>query len=178
MKYLKYTILSILIVLVLFITYTLTNPTSPFETVSFTKGDLKLEVEYSRPYKKNRLIFGDKNENALVPYNEYWRTGANASTIFSTNKDIQFGDKSLPAGKYRLYTIPNLKIWKININSESSTFFAISEPDYSKDLFSIEIESTEIENSLEQFTIDFVSTNSTQSLRMRWDKVEVLIPIK
>ena len=178
MKYLKYTLFSILIVIVIFVINTLNNPTSPFETVTFTRGDLKLEVEYSRPYKKNRLIFGNKNENALVPFNEYWRTGANSATTFNTNKDIQFGDKDLPAGKYKLYTIPNQQTWKVNINSESSTFFAISEPDYSKDLISIEIESTKNENSLEQFTIDFINTNSTQSLRMRWDKVEVLIPIK
>ena len=177
MRYLKYTILSIIIIIVIFVINTLTNPTSPFETVTFTKGDLKLEVEYSRPYKKNRLIFGNKNEDALVPFNEYWRTGANSATIFSTNKEIKFGDKNLPSGRYRLYTIPNLTTWKININSESSTFFAISEPDYSKDLISIEIESTQNENSLEQFTMDFINTNSTQSLRMRWDKVEVVIPI-
>jgi hypothetical protein len=177
MKYILYIIIGLLVVAGLFIAYTVLHPKSPFDKKSFKKESMQLEVEYSRPYKKGRLIFGNKNDGALVPYNEYWRTGANAATKFSTNQEIQFGDKTLSAGEYRLYTIPNPKIWKVIINEEAGTFFAISEPDYSKDVISIEVESNEIDNSIEQFTIDFLDSDSTISLRMRWDKIEVLIPI-
>ena len=93
-------------------------------------------------------------------------------------KKFNLGDKTLSAGEYRLYTIPNPKIWKVIINEEAGTFFAISEPDYSKDVISIEVESNEIDNSIEQFTIDFLDSDSTISLRMRWDNLEVLVPIK
>ena len=178
MRYILYIIAGLILVAGLYITYTVLNPKSPFDKTSFQKENMKLEIEYSRPYKKGRLIFGNKNDGALVPYNEYWRTGANAATQFSTNQEIQFGDKTLSAGEYRLYTIPNSKIWKVIINEEADTFFAISEPDYSKDVISIEVESNEIDNSIEQFTMDFLDSNSTISLRMRWDNVEVKVPIK
>ena len=178
MKYILYIIIGLLVVAGLFIAYTVLNPKSPFDKKSFQKESMQLEIEYSRPYKKGRLIFGNKNDGALVPYNEYWRTGANAATKFSTNQEIQFGDKTLSAGEYRLYTIPNPKIWKVIINEEAGTFFAISEPNYSKDVISIEVESNEIDNSIEQFTIDFLDSDSTISLRMRWDNLEILVPIK
>ena len=179
MKYLKY---GLIVIILIFLGYALniylSPPLSPLDKVTYNSEDIVLEVEYSRPYKKGRLIFGLKSDDALVPYNEYWRTGANAATQFATNQEIQFGDKTLSAGEYRLYTIPNSKIWKVIINEEADTFFAISEPDYSKDVISIEVESNEIDNSIEQFTIDFLDSDSTISLRMRWDNVEVLVPIK
>ena len=60
-----------------------TKAHSPEDTVSYTDKDLKMEVFYNRPYKKERVIFGN-----LVPYNKVWRTGANEATTFETNKDI------------------------------------------------------------------------------------------
>ena len=98
MKYILYIITGLIVVAGLYIAYTILNPKSPFDKISFQKENMQLEVEYSRPYKKDRLIFGNKNDGALVPYNEYWRTGANAATQFATNQEIQFGDETLSAG--------------------------------------------------------------------------------
>ena len=55
-------ILGILAVVVLFIGYQVykfrtTPPASPKDVAEFTQGDLSLKVDYSRPYKKGRLIF-------------------------------------------------------------------------------------------------------------------------
>ena len=51
---------------------------SPAATVHQTIGLSKVSVEYSRPAKRDRVIFGD-----LVPYGKIWRTGANMRTKFS-----------------------------------------------------------------------------------------------
>ncbi|MDX1719156.1 MAG: DUF2911 domain-containing protein, partial [Salegentibacter mishustinae] len=83
-----------------------TKAHSPEDTVSYTEKDLKMEVFYNRPYKKERDIFGN-----LVPYNEVWRTGANEATTFETNKDIMVDGSLLKAGKYTLWTIPMEKSW-------------------------------------------------------------------
>ncbi len=66
------------------------NPKSPRDTVTLNKEELMLEVDYSRPYKKDRLIFGSKEDGALVPYSNYWRLGANFATTFETNQEISF----------------------------------------------------------------------------------------
>ena len=55
---------------------------SPKDTAKITLNDLDLKVEYNRPSKRDREIFG-----ALVPFDKVWRTGANEATTFQTNKD-------------------------------------------------------------------------------------------
>ena len=77
----------ILLAIVFYIGYLIMNPVSPLEKVTFENNQLTFEVEYSRPFKKGRLIFGNKSDGALVPFGEYWRTGANAATNFSINSE-------------------------------------------------------------------------------------------
>ena len=64
-----------------------TRSHSPSETKAFSHAGLDVKVVYSRPYKKGRLIFGDVNDDALVPNEKYWRLGANEATeITSANR--------------------------------------------------------------------------------------------
>ena len=89
-----------------------TKSFSPEETAFFEEGDLKIEVTYSSPSKKNREIFG-----SLVPFGKVWRTGANEATVFSTSQDIKVGGKTLPKGDYTLFSIPEADSWEIIFNS-------------------------------------------------------------
>ena len=152
------------------------NPKSPRDTVTLTQEDLTLEVDYSRPYKKDRLIFGTEEDGALVPFGVYWRLGANFATTFETNKEISFAGRPLAAGKYRVYAVPEQDHWVITINSEFGSF-GYSEPDYNKDIMSVNIASAQLMNPVEQFTIDFVEGNDSLSLRFRWDTTAVSLPI-
>ena len=86
---------------------------SPKDTVEFKLNDLKLEVFYNRPYKKERKIFG-----ALVPYNEVWRTGANEATTFETNSTLDINGMPLVAGKYTLWTVPKDSTWTVIFNTK------------------------------------------------------------
>ena len=45
-----------------------------------------------------------------------WRTGANEATTFEINKDIKVEGKTLPAGKYALFTIGSPDEWTIIFN--------------------------------------------------------------
>ena len=57
MKKLKYEILIVGIILISGYLYiSLTPPVSPFEVVSYKKDTLQFEVQYSRPFKKDRII--------------------------------------------------------------------------------------------------------------------------
>jgi hypothetical protein len=99
--------------LVVFILRYTTKAHSPEDIAVYNQNDLKLEVFYNRPYKKDREIFGN-----LVPFNEVWRTGANEATTFETNQDILVDGSLLKAGKYTLWTIPMEDSWKIMFNSK------------------------------------------------------------
>ena len=80
---------------------------SPKDTAKITLNDLNLKVEYNRPSKRERDIFG-----ALVPYNKVWRTGANEATTFETNQDLMIDGILLKEGKYTLWTVPMENSWK------------------------------------------------------------------
>jgi len=170
-------IVAILLLVVSYFYYTLfLNPASPKETVAYVKENISLEVVYSRPYKKGRLIFGQDEDGALVPYGTYWRLGANAASTFETLTDIAFAGRMLPAGKYRLYAIPQAYHWTIVLNKEFSAF-GYSEPDYSKDVMRVNVASAKLLTPIEQFSIDILEGNESLTLRMRWDTTAVLIPL-
>jgi tetratricopeptide (TPR) repeat protein len=71
-------------------------------------GLTDVEVDYSRPNKNGRAIFG-----GVVPFDKPWRTGANQSTKIKTSAPVKFGDKEVPAGEYVLYTIPGANEWTL-----------------------------------------------------------------
>ena len=163
---------------VLYISYMIAFPVSPKETVNYSSDNSDFEVVYSRPFKNGRLIFGSEQEGALVPFRNYWRTGANAATTFETSNDILFNNEIVKAGKYRLYTIPNVGTWKVVLNSEADKFLAISEPDYSKDVLVTKVSSNaNLKESLEQFTIDFEKDSTGLKMNLKWDRTLVSIPI-
>ncbi|MDQ2864407.1 MAG: DUF2911 domain-containing protein [Bacteroidota bacterium] len=87
---------------------------SPPATATGTINGATITIDYSSPAVKGRKIWGD-----LVPYNAVWRTGANEATTFTTSKEIKVEGKSLPAGKYSLYTIPGEKEWVFIFNSQT-----------------------------------------------------------
>ncbi|MCY3997775.1 MAG: DUF2911 domain-containing protein, partial [Flavobacteriaceae bacterium] len=81
-------------------------PKSPRGSAIFESDHLKIKVTYYRPYKKERLIFGLEEENALVPYGKYWRLGANFTTKIKFNKMVSFANQTLEKGTYGLYVYP------------------------------------------------------------------------
>src|SRR6478609_2476101 len=81
---------------------------SPADSVSGKIGNANIEINYSSPSVKGRPIWG-----ALVPYGKVWRAGANEATTFQVDKDVKVEGKTLPAGKYALFTIPTEKEWTI-----------------------------------------------------------------
>ncbi|MDO6597655.1 DUF2911 domain-containing protein [Oceanihabitans sp. 2_MG-2023] len=150
---------------------------SPEKTVSFQVEDIKLQVFYNRPSKRDREVFG-----ALVPYNQVWRTGANEATTFETNKPLKIGKDSLPAGKYTIWTIPNDTAWNVMFNSKQYSWGVDMEmkpmrvPEF--DIVNISVPVKKIDTTVEQFTIGFDNSTDNLSLTMAWDNTMVVVPLK
>ena len=81
---------------------------SPHETISAVIDGNRVTLTYGRPYTKDpragtpRKIWG-----ALVPYGQPWRMGADEATTLITQKAIEIGGKTIPAGAYTLYMMPS-----------------------------------------------------------------------
>ncbi len=86
---------------------------SPPATVSQKIGEVMVTINYSQPSVKGRTIGKD-----LEPMTgKVWRTGANDATVFEVDKAVQVEGKSLPQGKYGLFTIANGNDWTIIFNN-------------------------------------------------------------
>lgn len=142
---------------------------SPPDTAKAAISAANISVAYSRPAKRGRAIFGN-----VVPWGQVWRTGANAATVFTTDRDLSFGTTVLPAGKYTLWTLPTPTGAKLIINSETGQWGTDYHAD--KDFARLDLTTTKLSQPIEQFVIGIVSRGSGGVLRMAWDDREYTIP--
>lgn len=159
-----------------------TKSFSPQDTASFSDGNMKLEVEYSRPSKKDRLIFGDQEDGALVPYGEKWRTGANEATEVEFSQDVRINGKELAAGRYSLYTIPADDNWVVAIN-ENTDYWGINlfgeTFDESMDVVRGSAIVSKLDEPQEDFLISFEKEGSGKVLmHFSWDRTRASLPIQ
>ena len=146
------------------------GPMSPADTARSSIGAAKIEVAYSRPSKRGRVIFGGDP----VPWHKVWRTGANAATQFTTSSDLIFGSTLVPAGKYTLWTIPTPTGATLIINSQTGQWG--TDYDASKDFTRVDLTTKTLATPVEQFTIGVVPQGTGGVLRFSWDTTEYSIP--
>src|SRR5688572_21988570 len=95
-----------------------TPAASPLSKVEQKIGLTDVTLEYSRPSKKGRTIYGD-----LVPYDAVWRTGANSATKITSSEDVVFGGANVTKGSYALLSKPGKKTWSFMLYPHNSTNF-------------------------------------------------------
>ncbi len=153
-----------------------TKKASPEVTETYANNGKDITVFYCAPSKKNRPLFG-----SLVPFGEVWRTGANEATTFSTSKDLQIDGKTLPAGKYTLWTIPNKESWTVIWNKKQYgwgvDFSSKAARDPAEDALKVTVPVETTYETIEKFTISFEEKKTLQMV-MAWDETKVAVPIQ
>jgi len=139
---------------------------SPRDTARATIGGAEIWVDYSRPQKRGRVIFGD-----VVQWNTVWRTGANAATQLNTSADLVIGGATVPAGKYTLWTLPTQNGWKVILNKQTGQWG--TEYNEAQDLVRIDAKVETLATPVEQMLIAF----EPGALTVSWDKTRVSVPV-
>src|SRR5688572_23924994 len=145
---------------------------SPRDTTSQTIGSAHLMVDYGRPSKRGREIFG-----SLVPFGAVWRTGANEATHFRTDRDLTIGTVRIPRGTYTLWTIPERTGWTLIINRQTGQWGT----DYDKlqDVGRTAMQVSSLPAVVEKFTIGIEPTrNGSGVLTMSWDTTRASVPLR
>jgi hypothetical protein len=126
-------------------------------------------VDYGRPSKRGRVIFG-----GIIPWNEVWRAGANEATQLITNRNLEIGNNLLPAGRYTLWIIPTPTAWTLIVNNETDQWGT----DYKQsfDRFRIPLTLSTLSPPVEKFTIAIDQAGSEGVIRFRWDTTEASVP--
>ncbi|HEY0369129.1 MAG TPA: DUF2911 domain-containing protein [Chthoniobacterales bacterium] len=132
-------------------------------------GLTDIEVDYSRPNKNNREVFG-----GVVPWDKAWRTGANASTKVRFSDAVKFGDKDVPAGEYALFTIPKTNDWTIILSKNAELPYKEG-----ADVARVTVTPVKLGDEVETFTIGFQDLRIDHAtMFLAWDKTAVPVTIQ
>ena len=150
-----------------------------------------MRVTYGRPYKRGRTnIFGTKESEALVPFGQVWRTGANEATEITVTGDVLVAGQRLAAGTYSLFTTPGPDQWKVHFNSAlgldgTGHFDPVAEKFTPADLPSTEVLAVTVtptalpaDKEVDQLTISFEKTDAGADMVLRWILTEVRVPLE
>lgn len=136
---------------------------SPRDTATAEVAGAHLWVDYGRPSRRGRAIFG-----GVVHWGEVWRTGANAATQFRTDKPLVFGNVVVPAGMYTLWTIPAEQGWTLLVNSQTGQWGTEHNPD--RDVYRIPMSVAHNDTLAERFTIHIAPGDKGGQIHFVWDR--------
>ncbi len=145
---------------------------SPKSVSTQSVGLSEITIEYSRPSKRGRKIFGE-----LLPFSQVWRTGANAATKISFSKPVKVNGQLLEKGSYTLLSYPNKNSWEIKWFNYSSSRWA----NYVKEqpLFTIQVPVNKMVSTIETLDIRLQDiTLNSANLFIEWEKTRVVIPLE
>ncbi|HYL30310.1 MAG TPA: DUF2911 domain-containing protein [Gemmatimonadales bacterium] len=142
---------------------------SPRDTVRATIGNAHLVIDYGRPHKRGREIFG-----GVVPWGEVWRTGANAATGFTTDADLKVGATIIPKGSYTLWSLPSENGAKLIVNSQTGQWGTDYHAD--KDFARVDLAAEALPQPVETFTIAIDPAAGGGVLRLEWDRTRYSLP--
>lgn len=147
---------------------------SPLCTFSQRVGLTDITLNFSRPAVNNRRIFGD-----LVPFDAYWRLGANENTKITISDVMIFGNDTLKPGTYAIFAKPGQESWTIAFYKDFNNWGLPDPWDIKKVVFElkspIQWQSNKTENLM--LGIDEIGNNGAV-LFIAWDNVRVNFSFK
>ena len=132
------------------------------DTARATIGAATFSVDYGRPLARGRTLLGN-----VIGYDRVWRTGANATTQFTTSAPITLAGLSLPAGTYTLWTVPHASRVDLIVNRQTGQWG--TEYDQKQDLGTAPMTSASVDPPVEKFTISIEASDPRRgTLALAW----------
>ncbi|MEJ7692996.1 DUF2911 domain-containing protein [Daejeonella sp.] len=122
------------------------RPSPPAKVSQTLSSGAAISIDYSQPSVKGRSM------EILTPTGKVWRTGANEATVFETSKDVKIEGKTLPAGKYSIYSIPGEKEWTVIFNKTWNQWGTIYKAD--EDVLRVNVKSGKTNKFTEMMTFN------------------------
>lgn len=145
------------------------KPASPHDSTTAVVAGSTIKIKYGSPYVKGRKVLGGE----LVPFDKVWRAGADSATTVTTSKAIKVEGKTLAAGRYAFFVIPDKNgNWTIIFDKNPKQWGAYTYKE-SNDALRVTVKGKTIpkEESL-SYTI------TKTGFALKWDTFEVPVSIK
>ena len=143
---------------------------SPRDTAWGEIGPARLMVDYGRPSRRGRVVFGH-----VVPWGRVWRTGANEATQLTSDTPLLIGGQRIPAGTHSIWTVPRPDGATLILNRRTGQWGTHYEPGL--DLARVEMTRENLTRPVEQFTIAIEASEAGGALRLSWDSTSYLVPV-
>jgi hypothetical protein len=144
---------------------------SPSATLKQRVGLTDIEVNYSRPGLKGRVVVGN-----IDPFGKVWRTGANNATRISFSTPVKLQGSSLDAGTYELFTIPGKDEWTVILQKAGKQWGAYQYKQ-ENDALRVTAKPVVLANPVETFTIDINDIrDESATLNLSW--ADWRVPVK
>ncbi len=148
-----------------------TPSASQMAKLSTTVGLTDISVEYSRPSKSGRKIYGD-----LVPFDAMWRTGANKNSMVTFSDDVMIGGSEVKKGTYAIFTKPGASSWEVYFYTDTENWGVPEKWDNAKVAAKVMVTPVAVPN-VETFTIEVANvTYNDCYLEINWENTS--IPVK
>ena len=145
---------------------------SPTETLKQRIGLTDIEVVYSRPSARGRVMLGGNN-----PYGDVWRTGANSATRVSFSTAVTLQGSNVDAGTYELFTIPGKDEWTVILQKAGDQWGAYTY-DPKNDVVRVTAKPVTLAEPVETFTIDFNDIRGdSATLDLIWETTRVPVSL-
>ncbi len=144
---------------------------SPRGIAEGTIGPVSVSVDYGRPSRRGRDIFG-----GLVPFDAVWRTGANAATTLVLGGNAELGGRPLDAGTYTLYSVPARNGWTLVVNGQTGQWG--TEYDAGRDVLRVPLEVSRPAAPVDTFTISVEGGAGEGRLVFAWDTLQGAVAIR
>lgn len=145
---------------------------SPRKSAMANIGDTHIHIDYAAPSMRGRQIFG-----GLVAYNEVWTPGAHKATTIQFYEDVMVEGKSVPKGKYGLFTIPGQDQWTVMINKNNDMHLS---DDYTEadDVVRFNVTPENLQEPVEQLTFEVKPREGNQGqVVLKWADVSIPISV-
>jgi hypothetical protein len=133
-------------------------------------GFTDISITYNRPVGRGRALFG-----SLVKWNAMWHPGADSATTINVSRNIAVEGKTLTAGRYTLWTVPNVEQWTVIFNRAVDIYHS-PYPGEEHDVLRVSV-APERGAHMETLTFYFpVVDGDSAVLRLHWG--ETVVPIR
>jgi pimeloyl-ACP methyl ester carboxylesterase len=139
------------------------------DSVFVDAGAVRVGIEYGRPSKRGRQIWG-----ALVPWGRWWMPGADEATTLSISHAILLADLAVPAGDYTIYTMPTADRVSLILNQEVGVFHTVYRP--ARDLGRVPMTMRTLDQPVERLTLAVEPTPEGGRFTLSWDDREYAVP--
>jgi hypothetical protein len=146
---------------------------SPTQTLVQKFGTGSIQITYSRPSMKGRMIFG-----GLETWDKVWRMGANEATRIRFTLPVKIAGAPIDTGFYALYAIPSKTEWIMIINRGTKNWGAqgYAETD---DVVRFKVKPQALREDVETLAIQLTNfTQETCDFELLWEKTKITFTIQ